>query len=132
MILYLGVLYHTMYPFEHLRRLASASTDGTTLLIETEFYNLPGFEDAATIFYDYRQNLTSDPTSPVFPSLSWISITLERSGFDEVTLLSGANDQHRGRATLRAEYDGKPRSPFFYASEQIGEDTSQSASEIIP
>ena len=68
-VLYLGVLYHTIYPFEHFLRLASASATGAMVLLETEFYNLPGFEDAATVFYDYGQKLSPDWTAPVFPSL---------------------------------------------------------------
>jgi tRNA (mo5U34)-methyltransferase len=119
-ILYLGVLYHTMYPFEHIQRLANASAAGATVLIDTEFYNLPGFEDAATVFYDYGQTLTPDPCSPVFPSVSWLRTTLERAGFDEVTaLLTRGESSHRGRVTLRAKYGEKPRSPFLYAGEQI-------------
>jgi tRNA (mo5U34)-methyltransferase len=118
-ILYLGVLYHTMYPFEHFLRLASASAAGATVLIETEFYNLPGFEDAATLFYDYEQKLTQDWSSPVFPSVPWIISTLERAGFDEVTLLLGPNGRHRGRVTVRAKYGEKPHSPFLYTGEQI-------------
>ena len=118
-ILYLRVLYHTMYPFDHFLRLASASAAGATVLIETEFYNMPGFEDAATIFYDYGQKLTQDITSPVFPSVPWIMTTLERAGFDEVTLLLGPDGGHRGRVTLRAKYGEYPHSPFLYASEQI-------------
>jgi hypothetical protein len=43
------------------------------LLLHTNFYNLPGSEDAATVFYDYEQKLTQDRTSPVFPSVPWIS-----------------------------------------------------------
>ena len=72
-ILYFGVLYHTMYPFEQIQRLAIASETGATLLLHTNFYNLPGSEDAATVFYDYEQKLTQDRTSPVFPSVPWIS-----------------------------------------------------------
>jgi hypothetical protein len=89
------------------------------VLLETEFYNLPGFEDAATVFYDFGQKLSQDWTSPVFPSVSWITTTLERAGFDEVTLLLGPDDRHRGRVTLRAKYGEKPRSPFLYAGDQL-------------
>jgi tRNA (mo5U34)-methyltransferase len=118
-ILYLGVLYHTMYPFEQFLRLASASAARATVLIETEFYNLPGFEEAATVFYDYQQKLTQDWTSPVFPSVPWINRTLERVGFDEVTLLVGPDGRDRGRVTLRAKYSEKPHSPFLYAGDQV-------------
>ena len=118
-ILYLGVLYHTMYPFEHFLRLASASAAGAMVLIETEFYDLPGFEDAATVFYDYGQKLSPDWTAPVFPSLSWIIGTLERAGFHEVTMLSGPGGRQHGRVTLRAKFNEAPRSPFLYAGEQV-------------
>lgn len=129
-ILYLGVLYHTMYPFEHIQRLAAVSAAGATLLIQTNFYNLPGFEEAATVFYDYAQQVSQDLTSPVFPSLPWLTTTLKRAGFDEVTLLStvrmglptaGAVDpdgQHIGSAHLRAKYGDKLRSPVLFAAEQ--------------
>lgn len=118
-ILHLGVLYHTIYPFEHLQRLASASAAGATVLIETAFYNLPGFEDAATVFYDYGDKITPDGTSPVLPSVPWISATLERMGFDEVVLLVSPDGRDLGRVTLRAKYGEKPRSPFLYAFEQM-------------
>jgi len=127
-ILHLGVLYHTIYPFEHFKRLASASADGATVMMETEFYNLPGCEDGATVFYDYGQNLSADWTSPVYPSIKWISETFALVGFEEVTLLSdhtgggqlpGQPGGRRGRATLRARYaGGKTAAPFLYAGEQ--------------
>ena len=127
-ILHLGVLYHTIYPFEHFLRLASASRAGATVVVETEFYNLPGFENAATVFYDYEQKLSSDAGSPVMPSTSWISATLERVGFGEITLLLhpalGQPDVqpvslNRGRLFARAKYGEKRHSPFLYAFEQM-------------
>src|SRR6516162_6545790 len=127
-ILHLGVLYHTMYPFEHLLRLASASRAGATVVIETEFYNLASFEGAATVFYDYTQKLSPDASSPVLPSATWIKTTLERVGFDEITLLLHPalgqpgvqpDSLNRGRLFARAKYGEKPRSPFLYAFEQM-------------
>jgi SAM-dependent methyltransferase len=118
-ILYLGILYHTMYPFEHLLRLASASNPGTLLFLESEYYNLRGFEKEPTITYNYDGKIVPDLCSPVFPSIAWMERTLGRVGFDEVTSLHRVGDAHRGRVTLRARYAGTPASPFLYAGEQV-------------
>lgn len=129
-VLYLGVLYHTVYPYEHLKRVALVSKSGATVLFQSNFYNLPGMEQAATIFYDYDQQVTADKTSPVFPSVPWIYRTLNRLGFDEVTQLSmdpmgiptaGAPNpegKHIGSIELRARYRATSTSPFLYAYDQ--------------
>ena len=119
-ILYLGVLYHTMYPFEQLLRLASACNPNATLCLESEYYDLPGFEHEPTIVFNYEGKIVPDLTSPVFPSIKWIEQTLPRVGFGQVTLLHRAGDAHRGRVTVRAEYRGESAiSPFLYAAEQM-------------
>jgi tRNA (mo5U34)-methyltransferase len=119
-ILYLGVLYHTMYPFEQLVRVASACNPGATLLLESEYYDLPGFEQEATIVFNYQGKVVSDPCSPVFPSITWIEQTLGRIGFGRVTLLHRVGGRQRGRVTVRAQYSGGSTvSPFLYAGEQV-------------
>jgi tRNA (mo5U34)-methyltransferase len=129
-ILYLGVLYHTVYPYEHLKRVALASRPGAIVFIQSNFYNLPGMEQAATVFYDYEQQVNVDPTSPAFPSVPWIYGTLHRLGFDQVIEISehpmgiptaGAPDpdgKHIGSIELRPRYSGEHTSPFLYAFEQ--------------
>jgi len=119
-ILYLGVLYHTMYPFEQLLRVASACNPDATLFLESEYYDLPGFEKKATILFNYEGEVVSDLCSPVFPSIKWIEQTLGRVGFDRVTLLHRAGGRQRGRVTVRAQYgSGSTVSPFLYAGEQV-------------
>lgn len=124
-ILYFGVLYHTMYPFEHLKRLAAASNKGTTLLFETAIYNIPGHEQEATIFYDFGAKFSSSGTSPIFPSIAWIKEIVKRVGFVDIVTLNQtafSNNEHRGRGrvVLRATYAGvEDTSPFLYASEQV-------------
>jgi tRNA (mo5U34)-methyltransferase len=123
-ILYLGVLYHTMYPFESLLRLSELCEPGGLVFIETDFFNLPGHEDDSTIFYDYTKKVSQDWTSPVFPSIRWIEQTLLRVGFHDVELLGidwpTALRTARGRVTLRARYrGGRDRVPFLYAGEQL-------------
>ena len=121
-ILSLGVLYHTMYPFEQLQQLALASTRGSIVLLETEFYNLAGHEQNSTIYYDFEQKLTPDYTSPVFPSVSWIMKAMKGLGFVDIAVLNRHNrrDDHQGRILLRAAYSGIENSPFLYAAEQAG------------
>jgi tRNA (mo5U34)-methyltransferase len=121
-ILYLGILYHNMFPFEQFLRLASACTANALVFVETEYYNLPGFENDPTIFFDYNRKLSPDITSPVFPSTKWVEQTLFRVGFQQVTLLDPpALEQRRGRVTIRAQYgDGSTGYlPFLYAAQQV-------------
>ena len=119
-ILYLGILYHTMYPFEQLLRVASACNPNATLFLESEYYDLPGFEDEPTIVFNYEGKIVPDLCSPVFPSVKWIEQTLTRVGFSQVTLLHRVGSANRGRATVRAQYSGGSAiSPFLYAGEQI-------------
>lgn len=119
-ILYLGVLYHTMYPFEQLVRVASACNPGATLLLESEYYDLPGLEQRATLLFNYDGKVVPDLCSPVFPSIRWIEHTLDRVGFADVTLLHRIGDSARGRVTIRAQYNGARKlSPFLYAGEQV-------------
>ncbi len=116
-ILYLGVLYHTVYPFEQLLRIASACEAGATVFLESEFYNLPGFETKPTISFNYDGGIVDDLSSPVFPSIVWITRTLELIGFSEITQLAHVGDEHRGRITLHGQYSGRP-TPFLFAGEQ--------------
>jgi tRNA (mo5U34)-methyltransferase len=118
-ILYLGILYHTMYPFEQLVRLATASAPSATLFLESEYYDLPGFEDAPTMVFNYDGSIVDDRCSPVFPSVAWITQSLSRVGFNHVRVLHRLADGSRGRVTICAEYGGgAAASPFLYASEQ--------------
>jgi tRNA (mo5U34)-methyltransferase len=119
-ILYLGVLYHSMYPFEQLLRLASACNQNATLFLESEYYDLPGFEHEPTVVFNYEGKIVPDLCSPVFPSIKWIEQTLTRVGFGQVTLLHRVGNASRGRVTVRAQYGGGSAiSPFLYAGEQI-------------
>jgi tRNA (mo5U34)-methyltransferase len=122
-ILYLGVLYHTMYPFEQLVRIANACSDGAALLLETGYYNIPGMETEPTLLFNYEGKVTSDLSSPVWPSIEWLKQTLRRIGFAEVIILDtgSAADAPVGRVTLRANYraDRGERSPVLYAAEQV-------------
>ena len=119
-ILYLGILYHTMYPFEQLLRIAGACKAGATLFLESEYYNLPGLEQEPTIMFNYSGQVHADLCSPVFPSIAWIIQTLSRVGFGDVAILHRVGHDQRGRVTLRATYgDGAIVSPFLYAGEQV-------------
>ena len=119
-ILYLGILYHTMYPFEQLLRLAGACRPGAALLLESEYYDLPGFEREPTIIFNYEGKIVPDLRSPVFPSIAWITQTLARVGFAGVRILHRVGDARRGRVTVRAEHGGGTGvSPFLYAGEQV-------------
>jgi tRNA (mo5U34)-methyltransferase len=116
-ILYLGVLYHTMYPFEQLLRIAGACDVGSSVYLESEFYNLRGHETKPTISFNYDGGIVGDLSSPAFPSVAWITTTLGLVGFREITELARAGDKHRGRITLHARYAGQP-TPFLFAGEQ--------------
>ena len=119
-ILYLGVLYHSMYPFEQLLRVASACNSSAALFLESEYYDLPGFEHEPTIVFNYEGKIVPDLCSPVFPSIKWIEQTLTRVGFGQVSLLHRVGNESRGRVTVRAQYSGGSAiSPFLYAGEQI-------------
>ena len=118
-ILYFGVLYHSIYPFEQITRIASVCSSGATLFLESEYYDLNGFEKEPTLIFNYDGRISSDPTSPTFPSVSWITQTLACVGFDQITLLHRTGDQNRGRVTVRAHYrGGSTASPILYAAEQ--------------
>ncbi len=122
-ILYLGVLYHSMFPYEQLLRIANACAPNALFFLETEYYNLPGLENDPTIYFDYNQKLSIDATSPVYPSIVWLEQTLQRLGFRDQTVLDrfSPGDGRRGRITLRARYFGESggRTPFLYAAEQV-------------
>jgi tRNA (mo5U34)-methyltransferase len=121
-ILYMGILYHNMFPFEHFVRLANSCAQNALVFIETEYYNLPGSENNPTIFFDYDAELTGDASSPLFPSIKWIERTLTRVGFPEIAVLNPPPAPGgRGRVTVRARYgDGlSGRSPFLFAAEQM-------------
>lgn len=121
-ILYLGVLYHTVYPFEQLLRLARSCNINATLFLESEYYDLAGFESEPTIIFNYDGRIISDLSTPILPSVSWIEQTLYRVGFHDVTILHQirrGEDHNRGRVTIRAKYmDRIDTSPILYASEQ--------------
>ena len=118
-ILYLGVLYHTMYPFEQLVRVASACNPGGTVFLESEYYDLPGFEQRPTIAFNYDGQISADLCSPVFPSVAWITQTLGRVGLEQVAVLHRAGQGGRGRITVRATHaEGATASPFLFAGEQ--------------
>jgi 2-polyprenyl-3-methyl-5-hydroxy-6-metoxy-1,4-benzoquinol methylase len=116
-ILYLGVLYHSIYPFEQLLRVASACNPGSIVFLESEFYDLPGHEGRATITFNYDGSIVADLRSPSFPSVAWITATLGRIGLGNVVELDRQGGESRGRVTLRAEYTGR-REPFLFAGEQ--------------
>jgi tRNA (mo5U34)-methyltransferase len=118
-ILYLGVLYHTVYPYEQLVRLASACNPNALLLLESEYYDLAGFESEPTLMFNYDGRVVPDKTSPVFPSIRWIEQTLSRIGFQAVNVLRRTGDGHRGRVTIGARYpETSMNSPILYAAEQ--------------
>jgi 2-polyprenyl-3-methyl-5-hydroxy-6-metoxy-1,4-benzoquinol methylase len=117
-VLYFGVLYHTMYPFEQLVRIASACKDGGRLFLESAYYNLSGFESDATMFFNFDGKIAPDLSSPVFPSIVWIESALRRIGFREITMLHTTGGNGPGRVTFRAEYGGLPNPPLLYAAEQ--------------
>ena len=118
-ILYLGVLYHTIYPFEQLLRIANACNPNATLLLESAYYDLAGFENEPTIMFNYDGRLESDLTTPVLPSVQWIVQTLARIGFEDVAILHKEGPS-RGRVTIRARYRKETGAalPLLFASEQ--------------
>ena len=121
-VLYLGVLYHTLYPVEQLLRLATVCAPNATLLVESAYFNLAGYENAPTLMFNYDRSISEDLTSPCFPSIAWIEQSLSRLGFAEVTVI----DRHptgpagRGRVTIRARYPGtSAQSPVPYSARQM-------------
>jgi tRNA (mo5U34)-methyltransferase len=119
-ILYLGVFYHTIYPFEQLVRLALVCNTNAVLLLESEYYDLPGFEGESTLMFNYEGKVVADLTSPIFPSVRWIERTLSRIGFQDVTVLHRTSEGPRGRVTIRAIYRAATEvSPLLYAAEQV-------------
>ncbi len=119
-ILYFGVLYHSVYPYEQLLRLKTVCNDNATLFLETAFYNLPGCQTMPTLVYNYDGSITSDLTSPCFPSIPWIEQTLGRIGFSEVTMLQPPRlVPDRGRATFASKYDARSKhNPLLYGGKQ--------------
>jgi hypothetical protein len=121
-ILYLGVLYHTIYPFEQVLRLASACRQNGRLFLETVYRDILGHESLPTIVFNYDGKVSKDVTSPSFPSNTWIEQTLEHVGFSKIERLHKiGNDMYpgRGRVTLTATYDaGSEVSPFLYTATQ--------------
>ncbi len=118
-ILYLGVLYHTIYPYEQLLRLAAACNPNAMLLLESEYYDLAGFEREPTFLFNYEGRVVADRTSPILPSVRWIEQTLSRIGFRDVTVLHRTGSGDRGRVTIRARYPAATDvSPLLYAAEQ--------------
>jgi tRNA (mo5U34)-methyltransferase len=117
-VLSLGVLYHTIHPYEHLTRLAHACGENGLLFLESSYYNLAGFEDAPTIFFNYDGKLWPDLSSPTWPSIPWITQTLLRVGFANPLILHSSGGNGPGRVTVRAERRHGPLTPFLYAAEQ--------------
>lgn len=117
-ILYAGVLYHTVYQFEHILKLANACNDNAILVLESEYYNLPGFEDEPTLLFNYDGSVTSDLSSPSFPSIRWIQQTLSRVGFSDVRKLHPSDVGRVGRVVMRAKYSNQDF-PILSAAEQI-------------
>ena len=118
-VLSLGVLYHTIRPFEHLMRLAQACAEDGLLFLESSYYNLAGFEDEPTIFFNYDGRLTTDLSSPTWPSIRWITDSLVRVGFANPVVLHSIGGNGPGRVTVRAERRRGPLPPLLYAAEQI-------------
>jgi tRNA (mo5U34)-methyltransferase len=120
-ILYLGLLYHTIYPFEQLLRIAGLCNPGTILFLESEYMDLEGYESHPTIIYNYDGQIHVDSSSPAFPSIAWIENTLAHVGFKGITLLQKTaweTDHRRGRVTIQGTYSGITR-PLLYAAEQL-------------
>jgi tRNA (mo5U34)-methyltransferase len=115
-VLYLGVLYHTPYPYEQLVRVASCCRD--VLLLESAYLNLPGAEDEPTLTFNFDGHITPDLSSPVFPSTVWIRQGLARVGFRKVELLQGGEGR-LGRVLFRARERDPSASPLLYAAEQV-------------
>jgi tRNA (mo5U34)-methyltransferase len=115
-VLYLGVLYHSPYPYEQLVRVADRCRD--TLFLESAYLNLAGAENVATLTFNFDGSITPDLSSPVFPSVSWILQSLRRIGFRQVDVLHGG-EARLGRVIVRAR-DRDPRAdPLLYAAEQV-------------
>jgi len=120
-ILYLGVLYHTIYPFEQILRLASASEPNARIFLESAYRDIPDHENLPTIVFNYDGSVAKDVTSPCFPSNTWIEQTLKKVGFSQIRTLQkiGGAYPGRGRVTVTANYKGGAGvSPLLYASGQ--------------
>lgn len=115
-VLYLGVLYHTPYPFEQLVRVAARCRD--LLLLESAYLNLPGAEREPTLTYNFDGHVTADLSSPVFPSVAWIEQALAQIGFRRVEILRGG-EARMGRVIVRAQDLDPHRSPTLFAAEQV-------------
>jgi hypothetical protein len=85
--------------------------------LESEFYDLDGYEREPTIIFNFEGRLARDLSSPIIPSMEWIKQTLERIGFDGFTILHKTAEK-RGRVTLRARYTREDRSAILFAAEQ--------------
>jgi tRNA (mo5U34)-methyltransferase len=115
-VLYLGILYHTPYPYEQLVRVSRACRE--ELYLESAFLNLPGQEHRATLTFNFNGEITSDLSSPVFPSTRWILEALKRIGFRQIDILSGGEGE-LGRVVVRGRQLDPAAMPLVYAAEQI-------------
>jgi SAM-dependent methyltransferase len=66
-IIYFGVLYHTVYPFEQLLRLTGACNTNAILFLESEYYDLAGFEREPTLIFNYEGKIVPDLSTPLIP-----------------------------------------------------------------
>ncbi len=112
-ILYLGILYHTMYPFEQLLRVAAACNAAATLFLSPSTTTCPASSKSRRSCSTIRGQIVADLCSPVFPSIAWIVQTLTRVGFEDVTVLHRVGHDQRGRVTLRASTVAAQASPRF-------------------
>jgi len=120
-VLYFGVLYHTVYPFEQMLRVAGACRQGAEVFVETSYCNLTGYEDQPTLIFNYDGQIVPDRTSPVLPSIKWVERTLSHVGFEGISVLHNevVRPAGRGRVTMHAQYRGSDaRGPALYASQQ--------------
>ncbi len=115
-VLYLGVPYHTMYPYDQLVRVSRLCRDA--LYLESAFLNLPGQEHRPTLTFNFDGGVTTDLSSPVFPSTAWIVQALARIGFRQVDILSGGEGE-MGRVVVRARGLDPNVAPVPFAAEQV-------------
>ncbi|HZR82203.1 MAG TPA: class I SAM-dependent methyltransferase [Candidatus Binatia bacterium] len=122
-VLYLGVLYHTPYAFDQLARVARVCRG--TVFVESAFLNLAGHADRATLTFNFDGRITPDLSSPVFPSVAWITSALGALGFADVAVVAGgAGDAGHGvsaapgRVLVRASNRRFDAMPLVFAAEQ--------------
>jgi tRNA (mo5U34)-methyltransferase len=114
-VLYLGVLYHTLYPYEQLSRVAKLCRG--TLFVESAVLNLPHQAARATLTFNLDGSVVSDLSSPVFPSTVWITQALGRLGFRSVDVLHGGRGE-LDRVLIRAADLRSDQLPVVFAAEQ--------------